>query len=203
VTSVPARLRAAALLLTLAAIPVTLAGAAEAPALSAYNADIKASSVSGISSGAFMAVQLATAWSSTIVGAGVIAGGPFYCAQGSAYDFPLADLLRATGPCMTNEPVLEVAPLIAAADEFARAGDIDPLTNLRNQKVYIFHGYNDAVVAKAATNIARDFYLHYMHDANRANILSGRHGRRAFTGHVELWRGMRGQPRRLHRSLWL
>src|SRR5947209_11543472 len=129
-TSVPAHVRAAALSLSWAAIPVTLA-AAEEPALSAYNADIRASSVSGISSGAFMAVQLATAWSSTIVGVGVIAGGPFYCAQGSAYDFPLADVLRATGPCMTNEPALELPPLIAAADDFARAGDIDPLANLR------------------------------------------------------------------------
>src|SRR5438046_289574 len=98
--SVPTRLRAAGLLLSLAFTPVTIADAAEAPALSAYNADIKASSISGISSGAFMAVQFATAWSSIIVGVGVIAGGPFYCAQGSPYDFPLGGVLRATGPCM-------------------------------------------------------------------------------------------------------
>jgi hypothetical protein len=50
-----------------------------------------------------LAVQFATAWSSTIVGVGVIAGGPFYCAQGSPYDFPLGGVLRATGPCMTND----------------------------------------------------------------------------------------------------
>jgi poly(3-hydroxybutyrate) depolymerase len=44
--------------------------------LSGYNADIGESSISGISSGAFMAVQFATAWSSVIKGVGVVAGGP-------------------------------------------------------------------------------------------------------------------------------
>ena len=45
--------------------------------LTGFNADISESSISGISSGAFMAVQFATAWSSLIKGVGVIAGGPY------------------------------------------------------------------------------------------------------------------------------
>ena len=61
---------------------------AEEPArLSGYNADISESSVSGISSGAFMAVQFGTAWSSVIKGVGVVAGGPFWCAKADADDF--------------------------------------------------------------------------------------------------------------------
>lgn len=39
-------------------------------------------SVSGISSGAYFAVQMQVDYSSGIIGAGVIAGGPFYCAKG-------------------------------------------------------------------------------------------------------------------------
>jgi poly(3-hydroxybutyrate) depolymerase len=39
--------------------------------------------VSGLSSGAFMAVQMHVANSATIRGAGVFAGGPYYCAKGS------------------------------------------------------------------------------------------------------------------------
>lgn len=39
--------------------------------------------VSGISSGAFFSVQMQVAYSSLIAGAGVIAGGPYYCAQGN------------------------------------------------------------------------------------------------------------------------
>ena len=52
----------------------------------AYNADIAQTSISGISSGAFMAVQFGVAWSSVIVGVGAIAGGPFDCSEGSGCD---------------------------------------------------------------------------------------------------------------------
>ena len=65
-----------ALVLALAGLIIAPAPAAELEKLSPYNADIAESSVSGLSSGAFMAVQFATAWSSTIRGVGVIAGGP-------------------------------------------------------------------------------------------------------------------------------
>src|SRR6202030_2001796 len=78
-----------------------------APPLGAYNADIKESSISGISSGAFMAVQFGVSWSSIVRGVGVIAGGPYYCAQGTAIDGLLGNLgpvLTATGPCMKGPP---------------------------------------------------------------------------------------------------
>ena len=39
------------------------------------------STVSGISSGGFMAVQMHVIYSDMFKGAGVVAGGPFYCAQ--------------------------------------------------------------------------------------------------------------------------
>src|SRR5215471_3577712 len=81
--------------------------AAQSDALSAFNADIRESSISGISSGAFMAVQFAVAWSSVVTGVGVVAGGPYYCAQGTAIDGLLSNLvpdLTATGPCMKGPP---------------------------------------------------------------------------------------------------
>jgi hypothetical protein len=42
-------------------------------------------SVSGLSSGAFMAVQFEVAFSSVVTGAGIIAGGPYFCSQGSVF----------------------------------------------------------------------------------------------------------------------
>ena len=78
-----------------------------APPLGSYNADIKETSISGISSGAFMAVQFGVSWSSIVKGVGVIAGGPYYCAQGTAIDGLLGNLgpaLSATGPCMKGPP---------------------------------------------------------------------------------------------------
>ena len=45
-----------------------------------------------------------------------------------------------------------------------------PCKNLSRQKIYVFHGYNDALVAKAATDAATDFYRHYLGDSNRGNL---------------------------------
>ncbi|HXZ06691.1 MAG TPA: poly(3-hydroxybutyrate) depolymerase, partial [Paraburkholderia sp.] len=67
--------------------------------LPALNIDITQTSVSGLSSGGFMAVQLAVAFSSIIKGAGIVAAGPFYCSQGS--------LVTATTRCScSGAPVL-------------------------------------------------------------------------------------------------
>lgn len=53
-----------------------------AAALGAYNVDPRAVSVSGLSAGGFMSVQLGVAYSNTFqTGFGVFAGGPFDCAR--------------------------------------------------------------------------------------------------------------------------
>src|SRR5882762_5074352 len=98
-------LRRTATALACAAIIAGPALAAEP--LSGYNADIGESSISGISSGAFMAVQFGTAWSSVIKGVGVIAGGQYWCAQADADDFIngfTLPIMHATGSCMSGPP---------------------------------------------------------------------------------------------------
>src|SRR4030095_2580940 len=49
--------------------------------LDAFNVDLTKTSVSGISSGGYMANQFHVAYSSIVVGAGILAAGPFSCAQ--------------------------------------------------------------------------------------------------------------------------
>jgi hypothetical protein len=49
--------------------------------LPGFTVDPERVAVSGISSGAYMAVQLHVAFSSLFKGVGVVAGGPYYCAQ--------------------------------------------------------------------------------------------------------------------------
>ena len=139
--------------------------------LARYNADIAQTSISGISSGAFMAIQFATAWSSIIRGVGVVAGGPYWCARASADDIvlnPLA-LMANVNACM-NGPPGTISPLVVKADAGAAAGDIDPTSNIARQKIYLFHGYNDTVVARSVTDAAADFYLHYLGVANAGNL---------------------------------
>ena len=158
--------------LTCAAFVAASPVAAEPVALRGYNAAIGESSISGISSGAFMAIQFATAWSTVIKGVGVVAGGPYWCAKADSDDvingFTLP-VMTATGSCMTGPPD-DLNTFVAKADAKAASGDIDPLPNLSRQKVYLFHGYNDAVVAKSVTDAAADFYRHYLGDAGRGNL---------------------------------
>jgi poly(3-hydroxybutyrate) depolymerase len=143
-----------------------------APPLGAYNADIKKSSISGISSGADMAVQYGVSWSSTIIGVGVIAGSPYYCVQGTAAEGLSGNLvpdLMVTGPCMKGPPPA-LGPLIAKTDEWARHGDIDDTRNIAHQRVYIFSGYNDAFVNPKVVDATYQFYLHYLPDQSKGNL---------------------------------
>ncbi|PWR02825.1 hypothetical protein DKT77_09615 [Meridianimarinicoccus roseus] len=107
--------------------------------------------VSGLSSGAFMAVQMHVAFSQAIVGAGVVAGGPYYCAEGT--------VLGALFSCMqTEEGGPPVAPLLEAARGFAGAAVIDPLSGLVGDRVYLFSGTKDDTVTPPAVAAAAGFY---------------------------------------------
>jgi hypothetical protein len=137
--------------------------------LAGYNAAIGESSISGVSSGAFMAVQFATAWSSVIKGVGIVAGGPYWCAQTDGFFSYWSSVSNALGPCMQG-PLPDLDALFAKADADSRSGAIDPLHFVSRQKVYLFHGYNDSVVARAATDAAASFYRRYLGEANRGNL---------------------------------
>ena len=148
--------------------------AAESTALRGYNAAVGESSISGISSGAFMAVQFATAWSSVIRGVGVIAGGPYWCAKADADDIVSGytlPVLNATGQCMKGPPpTIDLNLLLTKAEAKAASGDIDPTQNLSRQKIYLFHGYNDAVVDKSVTDATANFYRYFLGEAGRGNL---------------------------------
>lgn len=77
----------ATFLMTLSAS--SFADSATYPPLPALNIDITQTSVSGLSSGGFMAVQIGVAYSSIIKGVGVVAGGPYYCSQDSVLIAPV------------------------------------------------------------------------------------------------------------------
>ncbi len=120
--------------------------------LPALGADQHGTSVSGLSSGAFMAVQYQVAYSRSVVGAGVVAGGPYYCAANG--------MLLYVAVCMGQVPFLppNPAPLLQAAERFAAAGQIDPLSNLQNDRVYVFSGTKDTVVYQQAVDATVSFF---------------------------------------------
>ena len=152
----------------------TSASAADPVKLKSYNAAIGDSSISGISSGGFMAVQFGTAWSSVIQGVGIVAGGPYWCDLANSEDTLNAyirPLDRALGACMKG-PLsdLDNNDFVAKADENAASGAIDAPDNLGRQRIYLFHGTNDAVVDKASTDATAAFYRHYLGDAGRSHL---------------------------------
>ncbi len=119
---------------------------ATAPNLSGFEVDLTQTSVSGLSSGAFMTAQLATAYSASFIGAGVIAGGPFYCA--GTYK-NAGEMQNAMTTCM-NPLSKYVGPdaqiSFQNAVKFANQGLIDPVENLKKQRVYAFSGSSDMTV---------------------------------------------------------
>ena len=142
----------AGLLATLTTLAIHAGSAAAGPAsLPAYGADPGQTSVSGLSSGAFMAVQLQVAYSGSITGSGIIAGGPYYCA---------ANNILFTGICMGQVPFVPPNPALmaSAARNFSATGLIDPVDNLTNRRVYVFGGTSDTIVRQQAVDATADFF---------------------------------------------
>jgi predicted esterase len=61
-------------------------------------------------------------------------------------------------------------PMIAKVEAKASASEVDPLDDIKRQKIYLFHGYNDAVVTKSVTDAAAEFYRRYLANAGQGNL---------------------------------
>ena len=139
------RLPACALLLFAAS-----ATAQPLPRLAASTNDV---TVSGISSGGYMAVQFQVAYSSLVRGAGIVAGGPYYCAEGS--------VRRALGNCMTpSGKDLPPTPdeTLKTVKQLAESGRIDPLKHLQDDRVWLLAGGNDKTVLPPVMDALDAFY---------------------------------------------
>lgn len=120
--------------------------------LEPLNVDPSSVTVSGISSGAAMATQLHVALSSTVHGAALFGGVPYYCANGLA-----AEALV----CMGTPGLVAVSALIAETNTLDLFGSIDSTSNLVDDPVYIFSGSLDTVVLQGAGQNVEQFYEHY------------------------------------------
>jgi len=151
---------AAMLSASLSARPATAA-----EPLPALGAELSATSVSGLSSGAYMAGQIEVAHSTQIVGAGIVAGGPFACAETASSRlipfWPTAvaqNAQQALNKCMqTNWGVPDPKALAERAKELAADGKIDPLSGLAGDNVYLFSGNEDQTVTRPVVEAARSF----------------------------------------------
>jgi poly(3-hydroxybutyrate) depolymerase len=158
--------RSAALL---ASLFMWLGGEAASEPLPPLGADLSRTSVSGLSSGAYMAGQFQVAYSSLVMGAGIVAGGPYGCANtpGASYVpfWPYAqgmNLNRAVNHCMDDGSFFSGVPGVGElgrqARRLAESGRIDALDGLKGDKVYIFSGGNDETVERAVVERAAELY---------------------------------------------
>ena len=130
------------------------------PALSeetagSLNIDTGRVTVSGISAGGQMAHQLHISYSDMFSGAGMIASGPFGCADGS--------LATAMARCMgkTDNPI-PVAELAESINTAAEQGLVADTKNLADDPVWLFHGTLDTTVAAQVNDAAQALYAEFI-----------------------------------------
>ncbi|HUU66903.1 MAG TPA: PHB depolymerase family esterase [Methyloceanibacter sp.] len=150
----------------LAGISIGAASSSAAEALPQLGTELGASSVSGLSSGAYMAGQIEVAHAKDIVGAGIVAGGPFACAEtvaSRAFPYwPTAvgqNAMQALNSCMkTTMGPPNPDDLAERAKALATDGVIDPLAALASHNVYLFSGNDDQTVTRPVVEAAKRFY---------------------------------------------
>ena len=129
-------------------------GSSAVAALPAFNAQLNGTTVSGLSSGAFFAVQMHVAFSDFITGAGVFAGGPFDCALGT--------LATAEATCLQATLPPDASTYEEVTDSSASDGDIDTTENLAAHNVFLFSGKDDTTVNQPVMNALDSYYKHYI-----------------------------------------
>jgi len=149
-------------LLSVAACSRGADDAAVGERLSRLPVDPASVTVSGISSGGAMAVQLHVAYSGLVHGAGVLAAPPYLCAEGS--------VANGLGRCMKGEPPIPTARLVERTRQLAADGAIDAVDGLQDDRVWIFRGAEDPYVDVAVADALEAHYRAFVDPANVVRV---------------------------------
>ena len=123
-------------------------------------------SVSGVSSGGFMAHQFHVAYAAGVIGAGVIAGGPYDCAGERSFLARLdpTGLFASLHICSALNPLglflgpPDVKRALARVHAEAAAGRIDDPAHLARDRAYLFSGAKDRKVPGPVVASLETFY---------------------------------------------
>jgi len=107
-------------------------------------------------------VQYHVAYSGDLLGVGVIAGGPYWCAMGT--------IGFATTACMTDPQLIDLNLLWGATAIAANLGKINATSNMANARIYLYSGTNDTVVNTQVVEKAGQYYAKYV--TNSSNIVT-------------------------------
>ena len=150
------------LLLSMCTAATLLALAAANPALAqsrvplaAYNVDPSQVSVSGFTNGSSMAMQLAVAYSSRIMGVAAFSGFPYDCRRaGNVTSKDCAGL---------NTPDISI---LAANMNRWSGHEIDPVANIARQKIFVYVGKFDSQVSGTVVGQSVELYRQFAPEAN-------------------------------------
>ncbi|MFK8012866.1 MAG: PHB depolymerase family esterase [Marinicellaceae bacterium] len=135
-----------------------------------FDIDKKNMTVSGISAGGYMATQFHVAYSSQISGVGILAGGPYWCARG--------EITRALGYCMKGGGGTDPKLINEYIEQSRKNKKIDNTSNLKTDKVWIFHGAKDMIMANSISRAIKDFYAQFTESRNIQEVydVAANHG---------------------------
>lgn len=138
------------------------------PPLPALGLDTKSVTVSGLSSGGYMAAQFEVAFSRSVSGAAIVAGGPYGCSLGSVttaaltcscpYDGTNSLSTTATRLQCLHLPTKVLSHRARQAIE-GNKGHIDGISNLKNHRLWLYSGDADPVVDTSIVDGLQQFYL--------------------------------------------
>lgn len=136
----------------------------QAAELPSFSLDPEQTTVSGISSGAYMAVQFGTAHASAVSGVAATAGGPYFCAGRDSWAG--SGVGKVMARCMQGDPsypaqtitAANLDDMHAAARAWAARGLNDSTDHLGHQRVWLFHGYNDGIVKRPVVDALQTWY---------------------------------------------
>lgn len=138
---------------------LTLFGIPSYGAIPKLNIDLSDVTVSGISSGGYMANQFHLAHSNWVSGIGVIAAGPYFCAQN--------DIKTALSRCVNKtDNSLTDPQLKDFIKQAAEQNKIAATTNLQDSKVWILHGTKDQRVIRSVTDMLFSQYSAFVTKSN-------------------------------------
>ena len=113
---------------------------AEAP-LEQLNLHTEQVTISGLSSGAYMAGQYHLAHAEHVSGVAMLAGGPYYCAQGN--------LSQAIAACLHKQDApIHLDTINRTIDDYQARGLLASDSAIKDSKIWIFHGDKDETVGR-------------------------------------------------------
>lgn len=157
------------------------------PPLPALGLNPQQVTVSGLSSGGYMAAQFEVAFARSVAGAAIVAGGPYGCAKGSVTTAALTcscpyDTSQEAGPLglvtsASRLMCLQLPPRVLAQRSAATiAGNrahVDDQAALRRHRVWLYAGEDDPVVAPSIVDGLQQFYALAQVPARRIKRVNG------------------------------